>query len=319
MSVSRSPADVSVVIPSFNARKTIGRAIGSVLRQTTSVREIIVVDDGSTDDTAKLIEDEFPQAALIRQANRGFAGARNAGIRAAAGEYLAFLDADDLWLEHKVRLQMSVLDQAPQVGLVCGPTIWSSPTGEWPADAKVPPGHYSRPLADVFANHRIRTSAALIRRCVVDQVGLMDETLLSSEDTDFFWRIAASGWKVAYTRAALTVGFNVAGRATTDLTPVGRTLVACLDRWDPDTNAASPLTVKEFARARTAALLAAGEYATADGLLDEARGYFRAARAARGGPVTWRVMARLGAAAPGLLGWGLTLRRRLTGRRPLGT
>jgi glycosyltransferase involved in cell wall biosynthesis len=102
-----------VVLPTYNRADTIRRAIASVEAQTVGDFELIVVDDGSTDDTVSLIRDVDPRTTLIRQENRGSAEARNAGIRASTGEYLAFLDSDDEWLPYHLELCLAFLKAFP--------------------------------------------------------------------------------------------------------------------------------------------------------------------------------------------------------------
>jgi glycosyltransferase involved in cell wall biosynthesis len=101
----------SVILPTFNRIDTIMRAIASVRRQSLEDWELIVVDDGSTDDTAALIQNVDPRLVVIRQERRGFTEARNVGIRAARGEYLAFLDSDDEFLPHHLELGAAFLDE----------------------------------------------------------------------------------------------------------------------------------------------------------------------------------------------------------------
>jgi glycosyltransferase involved in cell wall biosynthesis len=109
---------ISVVIPVFNGAAYIGQAIESVLGQTLPPREVIVVDDGSTDETADAVRKYQPRVVYRRQPNQGPGAARNLGIRESKGELLAFLDSDDLWLPPKLRLQKDALDQDPLLDLV---------------------------------------------------------------------------------------------------------------------------------------------------------------------------------------------------------
>ncbi|MBO0725797.1 MAG: glycosyltransferase family 2 protein, partial [Blastocatellia bacterium] len=104
---------VSVIMPTFNRADTISRAIRSVQAQTFDDWELIVVDDGSTDNTVAMIEGCDARLKLIRQENQGTAGARNAGLRASAGRYIAFLDSDDEWLPHHLALCVGFLDAFP--------------------------------------------------------------------------------------------------------------------------------------------------------------------------------------------------------------
>jgi glycosyltransferase involved in cell wall biosynthesis len=107
----------SVIIPVYNGERTIARAINSVLDQVFDGFEIIVVEDGSTDSSASIIEAYGRQVRMVRQPNRGAAAARNAGAKAASGEYLAFLDADDEWLPGKLRACVDALDSSPHAVL----------------------------------------------------------------------------------------------------------------------------------------------------------------------------------------------------------
>lgn len=112
------PHLVSVVIPTYNRAHLIGRAIESVLDQTYPHVEVIVVDDGSTDNTREVVESYDPRVRYIRQANAGAATARNTGLRVARGEFLALLDSDDEWFPWKLEAQLRVLDRYPEVGMV---------------------------------------------------------------------------------------------------------------------------------------------------------------------------------------------------------
>ena len=106
---------VSAVIPAYNAGKYVGRAIESVLAQTRKADEIIVVDDGSTDDTAEVVERFGDAVRFIRQENAGASFARNTGIEAATSDWIAFLDADDEWLPNKLKLQTEHLERNPNL------------------------------------------------------------------------------------------------------------------------------------------------------------------------------------------------------------
>lgn len=314
---------VSVVIPCYNAERVLGRALDSVLAQTRPADEIIVVDDGSSDGSAELVAAKYPQITLIRQENQGPAAARNAGLKRATGEFVAFLDADDAWLPYKLALQVPILAEHRDVGVVCGPTIWAEPSaahtyaGSHDALVSPPAGYRTRPVASIFADHRIRTSAALVRRSACEQVGPLDESLRSSEDTDFFLRLVAAGWQVAYTRAPLTVGFNEPGRATANYAGLAESLVTVISRWDPAHNPRSPLTPGQFARARAWAMTLAGEYAAVGGNHEAARRYFRQGLECHLAPLWCRALCGLGCVSPGLVRTGAAVYRRLVGRRPL--
>lgn len=111
---------ISVVIPTYNREKTIKRCLDSVVNQTYPVCEIIVIDDGSRDKTLDIIRTEYGnRVKVIRQKHKGAQAARNAGIRAASGEYIAFLDSDDEWLLNKIELQVEILNTDRNV-VICG-------------------------------------------------------------------------------------------------------------------------------------------------------------------------------------------------------
>ena len=109
---------VSIILPTYNRADTIQRAIASVQAQTYADWELIVVDDGSTDETVALIEGCDPRLKLIRQQNQGTAGARNTALRASTGAYIAFLDSDDEWLPHHLELCVGFLEAFPEEGFV---------------------------------------------------------------------------------------------------------------------------------------------------------------------------------------------------------
>jgi len=200
--MSLSPPMVSIIIPAYNARAQIGEAIASVERQRYAPLEIIVVDDGSQDDTGAFVRRNHPGVRLITQANGGAARARNTGMRAARGDLFAFLDADDLWLPGKLRTQVEHLRHHPQVGLVC--TAFS----RWYPDTD---GRHPPPVAEAAGTavideidpersgwiyHKLLlscdvwTSTVIIRRSVAEQVGPFDESLRLGQDYDYWLRVS---------------------------------------------------------------------------------------------------------------------------------
>jgi glycosyltransferase involved in cell wall biosynthesis len=129
-------ARVSVVIPAYRAGETICRAVDSVLAQTGAATEIIVVDDGSPDDTAGVVERAYGERVIVvRQPNGGAASARNAGIERATSHFIAFLDADDYWEPQKLDRQLAVFARHPEVGLVAGAFFEQEPGKERQAAA----------------------------------------------------------------------------------------------------------------------------------------------------------------------------------------
>ena len=135
---------MSVVIPAYRSAATICRAVDSVLAQTHAAAEIIVVDDGSPDEQAAVVEQTYgPRVTLLRTPNGGAASARNAGIDRATGDYIAFLDADDYWEADKLALQLALFDRHPELGLVAGAILEETPgepRGDRPARRAHRPG-----------------------------------------------------------------------------------------------------------------------------------------------------------------------------------
>lgn len=192
---------VSVVLPAYNVREHIGEAIRSVLAQDRPDLEIVVVDDGSRDGTADLVARDFPQVRLFRKSNGGAATARNRGMREARGEFVAFLDSDDVWLPGKLAAQIAYLDAHPSVGMVCsGFSHWmAGDDGVFPEPSSLHP-----PVADIgidrecsgWVYHKLLlgnfvwTSTVVMRRTLIERIGEYDESLRLGQDYDYFLRAA---------------------------------------------------------------------------------------------------------------------------------
>jgi glycosyltransferase involved in cell wall biosynthesis len=182
---------ISVVIPNYNNGSLLAAAIESALNQTFRAVEIVVVDDGSTDDSRQVIERYRPPIQAIFQPNRGPAAARNAGIRAACGEYIQFLDADDLLLPHALERLVAMAWQHPEAGIVSGgAVIRCMATGE--ETIQLPGKAEGWVFTEMIADNLLITSATLARRVILLQAGLFDEdrTLQVVEDYDMWLRVA---------------------------------------------------------------------------------------------------------------------------------
>jgi glycosyltransferase involved in cell wall biosynthesis len=179
-------SSVSVVIPSYNYGRFVVEAVESALNQTHPPLEVIVVDDGSTDDTEQRLTKYDGRIRYLRQGNRGLSAARNTGIRTANGEWVALLDADDLWHRQKLEIQMGALEDRDDVGLV------GSPRGN---DLTLPlsPAAPVTTLTtrDFVLSTRMGPSSALLRKRCFDTVGYFDESLKSIEDRDMWLRMSA--------------------------------------------------------------------------------------------------------------------------------
>lgn len=188
-------ATVSVIIPTFNRADSVPGAISSALNQTAPPAEVIVVDDGSTDSTHDQLMGFGGSIKTVAIPHSGLPSvARNAGIRAAKGELIAFLDADDEWLPDKLELQQAVLEKNGEIGLVCGncrvrSTKWSGVDGGLYFEGKI----RERPtFRDLLRRNVVVNSTALVARTAMDLAGLLDEDplLRGVEDYDLWLRIA---------------------------------------------------------------------------------------------------------------------------------
>ena len=188
---------VTVVIPTYNRAHVIGETIRSVFAQTYDRWDIVVVDDGSTDNTAEVVA-QFPgRITYIRQEHSGLpAVARNVGVRLGRGEYIAFLDSDDLWLPDKLALQVDVLKQYPKAGLLCADAYILNESQEkqtnvtiW--DGKVP--RSGKVFGELYLWNFVHTSAAVVRRECFDTVDYFNENAIygAVEDYHLWLRIAA--------------------------------------------------------------------------------------------------------------------------------
>ena len=184
---------VSVIIPLYNARRVIRETVESVLHQTWTDYEIVVVDDGSTDGSSEIIRQFEKNLRYVRQDNGGVAKARNRGIAESKGRYVALLDHDDLWHSTKLQKQVTVLEHRPEVGLVVTDVAHIDRTGR-PMEIVGPGYNPSETFARLFVRGYVPTpSAAMIRRTVFDTVGGFDEAFHSAglDDHEFWTRVAA--------------------------------------------------------------------------------------------------------------------------------
>ncbi len=165
-------------------------ALDSIIQQTFQPVEIIVIDDGSTDDTTSMIGDFFPNVKYLYQKNSGVSSARNQGIKTATGDWIAFLDSDDQWLPEKLHKQQLALKCNPGIKLCHTEEIWIRNGIRVNAMKK-----HSKKGGWIFQHClplcAISPSSAIIHRSVFDNVGLFDESLPACEDYDMWLRITA--------------------------------------------------------------------------------------------------------------------------------
>ena len=193
---------VSVIIPSYNSEKTVPLTVESALAQTYKDIEVIVVDDGSTDGTRQALAPYMDRIRYIPQENKKHSGARNTGVKAAQGEYLAFLDSDDLWLPEKIERQVAVLDQHPDVVLVACVARYIDQEGNPARSSGRPVERYSGVVEEpsnwtrrLFLGDAVPGggSSAMVRREALLQAGMFDEGLDYAEDWDTWMRVSFLG------------------------------------------------------------------------------------------------------------------------------
>ena len=187
---------VSVVIPVYNGARTIGRALESVFAQTFRDFEIIVVNDGSTDDTASVLAGYGDRIQVVSQSNRGVSAARNAGLRVSVGEYLVFLDDDDEWMPEMLARCTAVLDEDPDCVLVYTGVLKVDLTGMPTPDQEPLTGGVESPtIAQALARPwTIVPSQFLVRRSVLERTNGFDERLGGPEDIYFLLQAREQGY-----------------------------------------------------------------------------------------------------------------------------
>ena len=201
-----SPSLVSIVIPTFNYGRFIGETLDSVLAQSLPTWECLVIDDGSTDDTASIVSAytrREPRISYTFQENAGLSAARNSGLRLGKGQYFQFLDADDFIEPRKLEWQTSYLEAHPHVGIVYGPARYfpsdkpaqhryarTDPDDPWMPEVS---GSGSDVLPVLLKTNIMPVNSPLVRREVIRRVGYFNEGLRALEDWDYWTRCALFG------------------------------------------------------------------------------------------------------------------------------
>lgn len=180
---------VSVIIPTFNRAWTLSSAIDSVLAQSFQDFELIIVDDGSTDNSNALLTQYGDTIKVLPQANRGVSAARNRGIHAARGRLIAFLDSDDEWMPEKLAVQVEFFKQNPTLQICQTEEIWIRK-----GQHVNPKKRHKKPAGDIFKPSLhlclVSPSAVMLRRALFERVGFFDEALPACEDYDMWLRIS---------------------------------------------------------------------------------------------------------------------------------
>jgi len=204
---------VSAVIPTYNRAKMLVEAVESALQQTHPPYEIVVIDDGSTDDTGKVMARYAGKVRYIRQKNSGPSAARNHGFRLATGDFIALLDSDDLWVKDRLERQLAALALRPELDVLFGLEAKFTAEQQFdPCDIKDTQVLASlkavncvipNPLSLLLRENFIPTSSALFRRSCLAKVGPIDESLKQAEDYDFWLRFALHGCQFGFINSTL--------------------------------------------------------------------------------------------------------------------
>jgi len=196
--------DVSIIIPSFNRARLLSETLDSVLSQTVQAREIIVVDDGSTDNTSEVLKEYGDKIRYLFQENQGVSAARNYGVRVASSKYIAFNDSDDHWLPEKLEKQVAAMEENPHfIAHVCN-VSWLKKDGSLVSQSfrqsenggdqrSFIEGELDSPLQWVLRDSVAVIQTIMVQASVLKISGLFDDTLSLWEDTDFAARVALCG------------------------------------------------------------------------------------------------------------------------------
>jgi glycosyltransferase involved in cell wall biosynthesis len=181
---------VSVVIPTYNYGHCVTEAVDSALAQTYPAVEVLVIDDGSTDDTRARLAPYGDRIRYVHQPNQGLSAARNTGIRKANGSFIALLDSDDAFHPRKLEFQMGYLTSHPEIPFLAAEHVYGSTRPPWPVPSDVPAVRRVS-LEELVVRTRFGPGGVVVRKDCFDRVGLFDESLRSVEDRDMWIRLAA--------------------------------------------------------------------------------------------------------------------------------
>ena len=225
---------VSLIIATFNHARFLGAAIDSALAQTLGAVDVIVVDDGSTDDTPAVLARYAGRVRVLRQPNRGLAAARNAGLAAARGTYVAFLDADDVMAPTKLAAQLEMLERSPTIGWTYCDVLIETVATRTTVTASERFGYGARALdgwlfPELIHGNFIPAIAPMIRRTALDAAGGFDERLTALEDWDMWLRLSLIA-EARYTPAVLVTYRIRPGGMSEDRARMDRNRFCVLDK-----------------------------------------------------------------------------------------
>jgi glycosyltransferase involved in cell wall biosynthesis len=225
----KSPA-ISVIIPAFNQAVFISEAIHSVLEQTYPYFELIVVDDGSTDETPQVLAQiQDPRMRVVRQPNAGLSAARNTGLRESAAPLVTFLDADDYFLPDKLEVLSNYLNEHPEIGLVVGRVRYINQYGNLIYESSKTSTKLVLP--ELLFENPICVSGILLRRKWLERIGIFDESLRACEDWDLWIRLAYAGCRFAWVENIVIAYRYHQGQMTRESERMRKAMLSMLDKF----------------------------------------------------------------------------------------
>ena len=190
---------ISTIITAYNRAETVARSIKSVLEQTYPVQEIIVIDDGSTDDTRDVVSRiDSPKIRYSYQENRGVSAALNRGIKAADGNWIAILDSDDCWRRHKIEKQVHLMRQNSLIDFVHTNRTLCWKNGKTESRSPIPAADFTN-KEFLFSHWATKQSTVLFRKSLIGKTdGLLREDLRTCQDYEYFWKLILVARQIGY-------------------------------------------------------------------------------------------------------------------------
>ncbi|MFH1395272.1 MAG: glycosyltransferase [Candidatus Omnitrophota bacterium] len=269
---------VSVIIPAYNKADLTVKTVKSVLAQTYKNIEIIVVDDGSTDNTTERLKPYCNRIKYVYKNNGGACSARNLGIKKTAGDYIALIDCDDIYIPEKIEISVDFLDKNPDIGFIHTPVYFidenDNVCGRYPRFKKAPSGYVSKKL---LLKNFVCNSTVVVRAECFEKTGMFDETIFTPADWDMWLRLSEY-YKVGYINKPMTLYRKSESYIAKHLEQSKRELLIVLEkvfRRNPDLNrrfrkrlisnvyfsqALGYLRVEDWIKARNEVILALKEY-----------------------------------------------------------
>lgn len=238
--------EVSIIIPSYNSANFLTDSINSVIASNFLKFEIIVIDDGSNDNTKDIIRPFLKDGRInyIFQNNKGLSGARNSGIKLAKGEYLVFLDADDLILPDKLKVQSEYLCAHPEIDIVYSNSQWFVEDDFTDTRQVEFPIHEGNVFNQLIYGNFMHVNSIMVRREKVIEVGLFDELLRELEDWDLWLRMVHNGSKIGFTPSILSKVRIRKGSMTSNQNKMDMTMVRVLQKTIQNLNSNHPIQLK---------------------------------------------------------------------------